>query len=63
MRQLTNSNYREMSKAQLRKALLKDPQNTELFHAYVDKSEEENPDKKLLSAEEAIIEIAKKVNQ
>nr|WP_232435750.1 hypothetical protein [Rivularia sp. PCC 7116] len=52
-----------MSKAQLRAALLKDPQNTELFHAYVDKSEEENPNKRIMSAEEAVAEMRKKANQ
>ncbi|MBF2016325.1 MAG: hypothetical protein IGS23_14195 [Rivularia sp. T60_A2020_040] len=60
---MTNPNYSNMSKAELRAALLKNPQNTELFHAYIDKSEEENPNKKILSAEEAIAEIKKKVNR
>lgn len=60
---MTNPNYSNMSKAQLRAALLKDPQNTELFHAYLDKSEEENPNKKIMSAEEAVTEMRKKANQ
>ncbi len=60
---MSEPNYKNMSEAELRKNLLKNPTDTQLFHAYVDKVNQEHPDRKPMSVEEAIAEMERKVNQ
>lgn len=60
---MSEPNYKNMSEAELRKTLLENPTHTQLFHAYVDKVNQEHPDRKRMSVEEAIAEMERKIKQ
>lgn len=58
---MSEPNYKDMSEDELRKTLLKNPTDTQLFHAYVDKVNQEHPNRKPMSVEEAIAEMERKI--
>ncbi|WP_427160371.1 DUF6887 family protein [Aliinostoc sp. HNIBRCY26] len=60
---MTQPNFADMTDAQLRAYVLQNPQNTEAFHAYVDRLHSANPNPQLMKIEEAEIELERRVNQ
>ncbi|MDZ8030217.1 MULTISPECIES: DUF6887 family protein [unclassified Nostoc] len=60
---MTQPNFANMTDAELRAYVLQNPENTEAFHAYVDRLHAANPNPRLMSIEEAEAELERRVNQ
>lgn len=60
---MTQPNFADMSDTELRAYVLQNPNNTEAFHAYVDRLHAANPNPTLMSIEEAEAELERRVNQ
>ncbi len=60
---MTQPNFANMTDAELRAYVLQNPENTEAFHAYVDRLHTANPNPRLMSIEEAEAELERRVNQ
>jgi hypothetical protein len=56
------ADYEGMSEADLRAYVLQNPSNNEAFHAYVDRVNQENPNRIPMSADDALAEIKKRVS-
>ncbi|MCW5315773.1 MAG: hypothetical protein V7K14_10265 [Nostoc sp.] len=60
---MTQPNFVDMTDAELRVYVLQNPNNTEAFHAYVDRLHAANPNPQLMSIEEAEAELERRVKQ
>ncbi|MBN3871702.1 DUF6887 family protein [Nostoc sp. JL33] len=60
---MKQTNFMDMTDAELRAYVLQNPDNTEAFHAYVDRLHAANPNPRLMSIEEAEAELERRVSQ